>query len=97
MNNDLYRSAMEGIAGKIALQSIRKVIRDPGMGEAAKLHSIVAIVHDYEEDQEQAELAAERRATEADEAQMRREKIDEMFSDMAAPLDKLKIGGEKDG
>ena len=89
MAENLYREAMEGIACKMALQSIRKVIRDSETNDVAKLNIIMSIVHDYEDDKERAELEAERRAIEADEAQMRREKIDEMFEDMAAPLDNL--------
>jgi len=89
MAENLYRDAMEGIASKMALQSIRKVIRDGEINDVAKLNIIMSIVHDYEDDKERAELEAERRAIEADEARMRREKIDEMFEDMAAPIDKL--------
>lgn len=97
MAENLYREAMEGIACKMALQSIRKVIRDGGINDVAKLNIIMSIVHDYEDDKERAEMEAERRAIEADEAQMRREKIDEMFEDMAAPVfDALTIRkGEK--
>ena len=89
MEKNLYRAEMEGIAGKIALQSIRKVLRDPGIHDTAKLNIIMSVIHDYENDKEEAELAAERRAIEEDEAQMRREKIDEWFDGMAAPMDKL--------
>ena len=95
MVEDLYRNAMDGIAQKVALQEIRKVIRG-NKPEGVKLELIVGIVHGYEEDMEQRELDAERRAIEADEAQMRREKIDEMFEDMAAPLEKLTIRKKDD-
>lgn len=47
---DLYRAAMEGIAGKIALQSIRKILRDSKINDVAKLNIIMSIVHDYEKD-----------------------------------------------
>ena len=98
MAENLYRNAMEGIASKMALQSIRKVIRDGEINDVAKLNIIMSIVHDYEDDKEQAELQAERRAIEEDEAQMRREKIDEMFENMAPDFDKLTIrkGGKDD-
>lgn len=96
MAENLYRNAMDGIASKMALQSIRKVIRDSGTNDVAKLNIIMSIVHDYEDDKERAELEAERRAIEEDEAQMRREKIDEMFENMAPDFDKLTIRkGEK--
>ena len=93
--SELYRAAMDGVYQKTAMQAIRKVIRgkDP---EGVKLEKLVEIVHAYEDDAEQAELAAERRAIEEDEAKLRREKIDEMFDDMAEPLNKLTIRkGEK--
>ncbi|MBP5727099.1 MAG: hypothetical protein J6Y48_08515 [Clostridia bacterium] len=91
MAENLYRAAMEGIACKMALQSIRKVIRDSETNDVAKLNIIMSIVHDYEDDKERAELEAERRAIEADEAQMRREKIDEMFENMKPDFDKLTL------
>ena len=91
MEENLYRAAMEGIACKMALQSIRKVIRDSETNDVAKLNIIMSIVHDYEDDKERAELEAERRAIEADEAQLRREKIDEMFENMKPDFDKLTI------
>ena len=89
MAENPYRTAMEGIACKMALQSIRKVIRDSETNDVAKLNIIISIVHDYEDDKERAELEAERRAIEADEAQMRREKIDEMFENMEPDFDGL--------
>lgn len=98
MAENLYRNAMEGIASKMALQSIRKVIRDGEINDVAKLNIIMSIVHDYEDDKEQAELQAERRAIEEDEEKLRREKVDDMFDGMAAGLDKLTIrkGGKDD-
>ena len=96
MNEDLYRTAMDGICQKVAMQEIRKVIRG-NKPEGVKLELIVGIIHSYEEDMEQRELDAERRAIEAEEAEERRQKIDEMFEGMAAPLDKLMdcVKGEK--
>ena len=91
-----YTAAMKGIRTKIAMQAIRKMIREDDTDEN-KLAGIIAVVHEYEDDQERAELEAERKAIEADEAEMQREKINEMFEDMAAPLDKLMdcVKGEK--
>ncbi|MBO6093973.1 MAG: hypothetical protein J6P40_10230 [Oscillospiraceae bacterium] len=91
MAENLYRAAKDGIACIMALQSIRKVIRDSETNDVAKLNIIMSIVHDYEDDKERAELEAERRAIEADEAQMRREKIDEMFENMKPDFDKLTL------
>lgn len=87
---DLYRAAMDGIRQKVAMQEIRKVIRG-NKPEGVKLELIVGIIHGYEEDTESAELEAERRAIETEEAESRREKINEMFEDMTEPLDKLTI------
>ena len=67
------------------------MIRDGNINDTAKLNIIMSIVHDFEEDKEQAELVEERRAIEADEAEMRRERIEEMFEDMAAPVKNLSI------
>ena len=95
---DLFREAMDGIGQKIAIQEIRKVIRgkDP---EKVKLEKICGIVHSYEDDAEEAELAAERRAIEADEAEMRRRHIDDMFEGMSGGLEALNIRetSRKDG
>jgi len=92
-----YNKAMNGIREKMALQSIRKVIRDGNINDTAKLNIIMAIVHDFEEDKEQAELVEERRAIEADEAELRRARIDDMFENMTEPLEKLTIrkGGKE--
>ena len=88
MKEDLYRTAMDGICQKVAMQEIRKLIRS-NKPEGVKLEQIVGIIHAYEEDMEQREREAERRAIEEEEAADRRERINEMFEDMAAPLDKL--------
>ena len=89
--SEIYRRAMDGIGQKVAMQAIRAVVRKREGTDAVKLQQIIEIVHDYEQDAEQAYLAAERRAIEADEAQMRREKVDEMFEGMTEPLKKLTI------
>lgn len=90
-----YRTEMKNIGYKVAMQSIRKVVRDPKTNDIAKLNIIMAIVHDFEEDLEAAEIEEERRAIREDEAQMRREKVDDLFADMAAPLDELKVRKEE--
>lgn len=89
--SEIYRRAMDGIGQKVAMQAIRAVVRKREGTDAVKLQQIIEIVHDYEQDAEEAYLAAERRAIEADEAKMRREKIDEMFEGMTEPLEKLTI------
>ena len=83
-----YASAMKGIRTKIAMQAIRKIIREDDVDEN-KLAAIVTVIHEFEDDQERAELEAERKAIEAEEAEERREKINDMFEDMTAPMDKL--------
>jgi hypothetical protein len=44
-----YRAAMNGIADKIAMQTIRKVIRGT-QDDGEKLNTIIGIVHAYEKD-----------------------------------------------
>ena len=85
---NLFDEAMNGIGEKVALQEIRKVLRGK-LPEKQKLEAVVSIVHTYEDYAERAALEAERRAIEADEAQMRREKIDEMFENMKPDFDGL--------
>jgi len=87
-----YRAEMKNIGYRVAMQSIRKVVRDPKTNDVAKLNIIMAIVHDFEEDLEAAELAEERRAIEADEAEMRKQKVDDLFDGMKEPMDKLGVG-----
>ena len=85
---NLYGNAMKGIRQKVAMQEIRKVIRTD-KADDQKLATILEIVHAYEEDIEIAAREEERRAIEEEEAADRRERINDMFEDMAAPLDKL--------
>lgn len=87
---NLFDEAMNGIGEKVALQEIRKVLRGK-LPEKQKLEAVVSIVHTYEDYAERTALEAERRAIEADEAEMRREKIDEMFENMKPDFDKLTI------
>ena len=49
---DLYREAMDGIGCKVALQAIRKVIRDNKTSEELKLGQIIMVVHSFEKDME---------------------------------------------
>lgn len=84
-----YRTEMKGIAYKVAMQSIRKVIRDPKTNDTAKLNIIMAIVHDVEEDLLTAEDVEERRAIREDEEKMRKDKIDDLFSGMTEAADEL--------
>ena len=44
-----FLASMKGIGEKIALQEIRKVIRDGSTNETRKLFLIRAIVHSFEE------------------------------------------------
>lgn len=47
---DLYKTAMDGIACKVALQAIRKIIRDNKVKEEDKLGQIIVVVHSFEKD-----------------------------------------------
>lgn len=97
---NLFDEAMSGIGEKVALQEIRKVLRGKD-NDKVKLEAVVSIVHTYEDYAERAELDAERRAIEADEAEMRRERINDMFDEMAKPVMegmtlRQKKGGQND-
>lgn len=96
MMESAYRIEMKGIQDKMAMQAIRKIIR-LGDSDSDKLQAICSVIHDYEDDVERAELEAERRAIEADEAKMRREKIDEMFDGMTEGLEKLTVRKKGEG
>ena len=76
-----YRAEMKNIGYKVAMQSIRKIVRDPSANDIAKLNIIMAIVHEFEDDLEEAELAEERRAIEADEAKIRKDRMDDLFGE----------------
>ena len=47
---DLYRIAMNGIGLKVAMQSIRKVMRDGDLDDEGKLRRITTIIHSFEHD-----------------------------------------------
>lgn len=51
--DDLYREAMAGIGTKIALQAIRKTIRDSEIPEDEKLRLIATIIHSFEQDKKE--------------------------------------------
>ena len=55
-----YKTAMSGIRVKIAMQAIRKIIREDDTDEN-KLAGIIAVVHEYEEDRDRA-IEAEMKA-----------------------------------
>lgn len=46
---DPYREAMEGIAVKVAMQAIRKIMRETKPDDA-KLEQIISVVHSFEAD-----------------------------------------------
>ena len=47
---DIYKAAMANIGYRVAMQSIRKVMRDSGTNDVAKLNSIMCIIHSFEKD-----------------------------------------------
>lgn len=49
---DLYQTAMDGIGCKVALQAIRKIVRDNKITEKDKLGQIITVVHSFERDME---------------------------------------------
>lgn len=92
-----YRNAMSGIREKMALQSIRKIIRDGNINDTAKLNIIMSVVHDFEEDRQMAEDAKERWEDEEEEARYQTEQIQDTVDEIMAPLKNLSIraGGAK--
>ena len=54
MPENIYRNAMDGIAYKVAMQSIRKVMRDSEINDVAKLNIIMDIIHAFEKDLKEA-------------------------------------------
>ena len=50
---DIYKTAMDGIYFKVAMQSIRKIIRKNDYPEEIKLKLICSVVHSYEKDLEE--------------------------------------------
>lgn len=52
---DLYKTAMDGIGCKVALQAIRKIVRDNKIPDNDKLGQIIVVVHSFERDMERKE------------------------------------------
>ena len=89
---NLFDKAMAGIGEKVALQEIRKVLRGK-LPEPAKLESIISIVETYEQYRHRTYLDAEDRAMKEEEAEMRKQRMEE---DLEAVLEPLTIRkGEK--
>lgn len=51
---DIYRDAMLGICDRIAMQSIRKIIRGNG-SDKEKLQEIICVVEEYKQDMKKEE------------------------------------------
>ena len=49
---DLYREGMSGIKTKVAMQVIRRVVRDKLLDDQQKLEAIVTVIHSFENDKE---------------------------------------------
>ena len=81
---------MDGIAQKVAMREIRKVIRGK-KPEGVKLELIVAIVHSYDEDCERIMVEAERREMEAEEERERKEAVNDFMEPLIQPLENLTI------
>lgn len=47
---NLFRAGMADIGTKVAMQVIRKIVRDSDMEDYQKLREIQTVVHSYEED-----------------------------------------------
>ena len=49
---DLYREGMSGIKTKVAMQVIRRIVRDRLLDDEEKLAAIVTVIHSFENDKE---------------------------------------------
>lgn len=49
---DLYREGMSGIKTKVAMQVIRRIVRDRMLDDEEKLGAIVTVIHSFESDKE---------------------------------------------
>ena len=47
---DLYRAGMAGIGTKVAMQVIRRIVRDHTLDDSQKLEAIVTVIHSFEKD-----------------------------------------------
>lgn len=45
---DLYKTAMDGISYKVAMQCIRKIMRDNSIDDSRKLELISNTIHNHE-------------------------------------------------
>ena len=50
---DLYRTEMAGIGTKVAMQVIRRIVRERTLTDREKLEAIVTVVHSFEKDKEE--------------------------------------------
>lgn len=51
-NVDLYQEGMSGIKTKVAMQVIRRIVRDRLLDDEEKLGAIVTVIHSFENDKE---------------------------------------------
>lgn len=49
---DLYMEGMAGIKTKVAMQVIRRIVRDRLLDDEEKLAAIVTVIHSFETDKE---------------------------------------------
>lgn len=49
---DLYQEGMSGIKTKVAMQVIRRIVRDRLLDDEEKLAAIVTVIHSFENDKE---------------------------------------------
>ena len=49
---DLYKAEMAGIKTKVAMQVIRRLVRDNKMMDSEKLEAIRTVIHSFENDSE---------------------------------------------
>lgn len=49
---DLYMEGMAGIKTKVAMQVIRRIVRDRTLDDEEKLAAIVTVIHSFESDKE---------------------------------------------
>ena len=47
---DLYRAGMAGIGNKVAMQVIRRIVRDRTLNDTEKLEAIQTVIHSFEND-----------------------------------------------
>lgn len=49
---DLYRNEMAGIGTKVAMQVIRRIVRERTLTDREKLEAIQTVIHSFEKDKE---------------------------------------------